>query len=71
MPDSVKRLLEIYEDVVELSLVLEVFRKEDSHVEDLLSNTSAFLEAGLYFGDDVLGLGSQSVQDDPTIALLE
>ena len=36
MPNPVDDLLEVYEDMVEVSLVLEIFLTEDSYVEDLL-----------------------------------
>lgn len=56
MPESDKDLLEIYKDAVEHSLVFEVFLTEDAVLEGLLRSTSAFLEAGLFFDNDVLGL---------------
>ena len=36
MPNPVQGFLEIYEDIVEVLLVLEIFLTEDSWVEDLL-----------------------------------
>ena len=36
MPNPVQGLLEIYEDMVEVFLELEIFLTEDSWVEDLL-----------------------------------
>ena len=36
MPNLVKDLLEVYEDMVEVLLVLKIFLTEDSQVEDLL-----------------------------------
>ena len=36
MPNPVKGLLEVCEDIVEVWLVLEIFLTEDSLVEDLL-----------------------------------
>ena len=36
MPNPVEVLLEVYEDMVEVWLVLEIFPTEDSKVEDLL-----------------------------------
>lgn len=60
---TVKCLLEVYEDVVKLLLMLEVLLAEDVKIEDLFCSTSTFVEAGLFFRNDVLGLWSQSVQD--------
>ena len=37
MPNYVESLLEVYEDIVEVLLALEIFLTEDSYVEDLLS----------------------------------
>ena len=36
MPNPVEGLLEVYENIVEVLLVLEVFLTEDSKVKDLL-----------------------------------
>ena len=36
MANPVEGLLEVYEDMVEVLLVLEIFLKEDSWIEDLL-----------------------------------
>ena len=36
MPNLVKGLLEVYENMVEIIMVLEIFLAEDSQVEDLL-----------------------------------
>ena len=36
MPNPVEGLLEVYEDMVEVLLVLEMFLTENSYVEDLL-----------------------------------
>ena len=36
MPNPVEELLEVYEDMVEVLLVQEIFLTEDSEVEDLL-----------------------------------
>ena len=42
MPNPVEGLLEVYEDMVEVLLMLEVFLTEDSYVADLLRG-AAFL----------------------------
>ena len=64
MPNPVEGLREVYEDLVEILLVLEIFLTEDSWVEDLLCRASACSEACLFFGDNFLRLWLQSVQYD-------
>ena len=54
--NPVEGLFEVYEDMVEVLLVLEIFLTEDSEVEDLLCGTPFCLEACLFFGDDLLRL---------------
>ena len=63
MPDPVNGL-EVYEDMVEVLLVLEIFLIEDSWVEDLLCGAPAFSETCLFFSDDILRPWLQSVQYD-------
>ena len=63
MPNPVEGLLEVYEDIVEVLLVLEIFLTEDSWVEDLLCGASSCSEACLFFSND-LSLQLQSVQYD-------
>ena len=63
MPNPVEGLLEVYEDIVEVLLVLEIFLTEDSYVEDLLCGARSCSEACLFFSDD-LRLWLQSVQYD-------
>ena len=53
MPNQVKGLLEVYEDMVEVLLVLVI-----------LCDALACSEACLFFGDDLLRLRLQSVQYD-------
>ena len=60
MPNPVKGLLEIYEDMVEVLLVLVIFLTENAQVEDLLCGTPSFSEACLFFSDDLLCLCLQS-----------
>ena len=62
MQNPVEGLLEAYEDMVEVLLVLEIFLTEDLPVEDLLCGTPSCSEACLFFGDDLLRLRLQSVQ---------
>ena len=51
MPNSVKVLLEVYEDMVEVLLLLEKFL-----TEDLLCCVPSCSEACLFFRDDLLRL---------------
>ena len=64
MPNSAESLLEVYEDMVEVLLVLEIFLSQNALVEDLLCCTPSCSEACLFFGDDLLRLWLQSVQYD-------
>ena len=63
MPNPVEGLPEVYEDMVEVLLVLEIFLTVDAKVEDLLCGAPAGSEACLFFSDD-LCLWLQSVQYD-------
>ena len=49
MPNSVEDLLEVYEAMVQVLLVLEVFLTEDSYVEDLLCGALSCCETCLFF----------------------
>ena len=62
MPNPVECLLEAYEDMVEVLLVLELFFTEDSQVEDLLCGAPPCFETLLFFNDNLLRLWPQSVQ---------
>ena len=62
MPNPVKGLLEVYEDMVESLLVLEIFLAEDSKVEDLICGAPSCSEACLFFSNDLLHLRFQSFQ---------
>ena len=44
MPNPVEGLLEVYEDVVEVLLVLEIFLTENAYVEDLLCGAPTCFE---------------------------
>ena len=55
-PNPVEGLLEVYEDMVEVLLVLGIFLAEDSEVEGLLCGAASCSEACLFFGDDLLRL---------------
>ena len=63
MPNPVEGLLEVYEDMVEVLLVLEIFFTENALVEDLLCGIPSCSEACLFFGVD-LRLWHQYVQYD-------
>ena len=64
MPNRVEGFFEVYQDMVQVLLVPEIFLTEDSYVEDLLCGTPSCSEACLFFGDDLLRLRLQSVQYD-------
>ena len=64
MLNPVDGLLEDYEDMVEVLLVLEVSFTKDSQVEDPLCGASSCFEACLFFSNDLLCLRLQSVQYD-------
>ena len=64
MPHPIEGLLVVYEHVVDVSLVLGVFFAKDPQVEDLFNSASALAESCLLFGDDLVCLWSESVQDD-------
>ena len=57
-------LLEVYEDLVEVLPVLEIFLTEDSSVEDLHCGAPSCSEACLFFSDHLFCLQFQSVQYD-------
>ena len=52
--NPVEGLLEVYEDMVEVLLVLDIFLTKDSWVEDLPCYAPSYSEAGLFFSDDLL-----------------
>ena len=54
----------VYEDVVEVLLVLERFMIKGSEVENLLCGAPSCSEGCLLFSDDLLRLRLQSVQYD-------
>ena len=62
MPNSVEGFSDVYENMVEVLLVLEIFLTKDSYVEDLLCGAPACSEACLFFSDDLLRPWLQSVQ---------
>ena len=62
MPNPVEGLLEVFKDMEEVLLVLEIYL--DSQVEDLLSGAPSCSETCLFFSDDLLRLWLQSVPHD-------
>ena len=59
MPNHVGGLLEVYEDIVEVLLVLKIFLPKNSSVEDLLCSALSCCEPCLFFSDDPLRLRLQ------------
>lgn len=64
MPDSFKCLLEVYEVVLEILLLFNVFSDEYSAFEDLFHFAAPSAKASLFFGQDLLRLAFKSVQND-------
>ena len=56
MPNLVEGFLEVYEDMVEVLLVLEIFLMKDLQVEDLLCGAPSCSDACPFFSDDLLRL---------------
>ena len=64
MPDSVKRLLEVYEVVEQIALVLQVLLYRDLTVEGLLYCAPAWSKTCLFFCQQFLSLDLESVEDN-------
>ena len=64
MPYPVKGLLEVYEDMVEILLMLEVFLAEDPETEYLFCGAPSGSETCLLFCNDLFCLWLESVQYD-------
>ena len=64
MQNPVEGLLEVYEDILEVLLVLKIYLTEDSQIENLLCGAPSCSEACLFFSNDLLRLWLQSVQYD-------
>ena len=60
MPNPVEGILEVYEDMVEVLLVLDIFLTEDSQVEDLLCGAPSCSEVCLFLSNDLLHLQLES-----------
>ena len=56
------KALEVFEDMVEVLMVLEIFLTEDFYVKDLVRGAPSCSEACLFFSNDLLHLWLQSVQ---------
>ena len=61
MPYPVKGLLEVYEDMVEILLMLQVFLAEDPETEYLFCGAPSGSETRLVFCDDLFCLWLESV----------
>ena len=64
MSYPVNSLLEVYEDMVEILLVLQVFLAEDPEIEYLFCCAPSGSETGLLFCNDLFCLWLESVYDD-------
>ena len=64
MSDSVKRLLEVYEVVEQITLVLQVLLYDDTTIEDLFYSASTWSKTCLFFCQQFQGLGLESVEDN-------
>ena len=63
MPYPVKSLLEVYEDMVEILLMLQVFLAEDPEIEYLFFGAPSGSETCLLFCNDLFCLWLESVYD--------
>ena len=61
MPYLIKGLLEIYEDMIQALLMLNVFLAKDSKIEDLFTGAPSCSKTRLFFSDDLFCLGFESV----------
>ena len=64
MQNPVEGLFEVYEDMVEVLLVPEIFLTENAYTKNLLCGAPSCSEACMFFGDDFLRLWLLSVQYD-------
>ena len=62
MSDSVKRLLEVYEVVEEIVIVLWMLRYKDSAFENLFYCSPAWTKSCLFFCQQFLSLGFESFE---------
>ena len=63
MPDSVQRLLEVYEVVEQIALVFQVFLY-NSTIEDPFYCAPAWSKTCLFFSQQFLSLGFEWVEDN-------
>ena len=64
MPDSFKRLLEVYEVVEQIALVLLVLLYDDSTIQNLFYCALAWSKICLFFCKQFLSLDLESVEDN-------
>ena len=64
MPYPVKCFFEIYEDMIQILLMLKVLFTQDSEVEYLLCGTSPGSEHSLFFSNNLFSMGIEPLQDD-------
>ena len=64
MPYPVKCFFEIYEDMVQILLMLKILLTQDSEVEDLFCGASSSLYPSLFFSNNLFSLRFEPVQDD-------
>ena len=63
MPDSVRRLLEVYEVMEQMALVFKVPLSDDSIIKDLFHCAQAWSKT-CWFCQQFLNLGLESVEDN-------
>ena len=63
MPDSTKRLLEVYKVVEQIALVLWMFPYDDSTIKGLFYCATARSKPCLFFCRQFLSFGLESVED--------
>ena len=64
MSHSVKCFFEIYEDMVQILLMLKVLFIQDSEIEDLFCGASLGSKRSFFFNNYLFSLGFEPVQDD-------
>ena len=64
MPYPVKGLLEVYEDMVEILLMLQVFLAENPEIEYLFCGAPSGSETCLHLCNDLFCLWLESLKDD-------
>ena len=64
MSCSVKCIFEIYEDMVQILLILKVLFTLDSEVENLFCDASPSSEPSLFFSNNLSSFGFAYIQDD-------